>query len=164
MYKVILLAFFLITFSLFPAAAQTADRNSPDVFVAPVVEALGYSREGASFGFGVMAGAGNGIAAGIRLLYAFDTDEIYSLSLDVFMRYYFLGMDANTGIFIQPSVGMVILNTGEAVSFPSRSGSITLSMSAGWRILMTRNFFLEPAVRFGYPFLVGAGLAAGFSF
>ena len=163
-YKIVFLVFFLIILSLFPAAAQTNNSNLPDIFVAPIVEVLGYAREGASLGFGFIAGAGDGIAAGIRLLYTFDSDQVNSLSIDVFMRYYFLGMDANTGIFVQPSMGMVVLNINEAISFPSESGSITVSIAAGWRVLFQGNFFLEPFVRFGYPYMMGTGLAAGFRF
>ena len=162
--KVFLLVFLLVFLSLFPAAAQTAAQNTPDIFVAPVVEALGYARQGASMGFGVIAGTGDGIAVGIRILYAFDVDLVNSLSLDIFMRYYFLGMNANTGIFIQPSIGVVVLSVGEAVNFPSESGAITLGIAVGWRFLLSGNFFLEPIARAGYPYFFGGGLAAGFRF
>jgi hypothetical protein len=47
---------------------------------------------------------------------------------------------------------------------PSEVGTISIGLGVGWRFLLGNLFFIEPAIRGGFPYIVGAGLSAGVRF
>ena len=143
---------------------QIEEAEMQDVFVSAIAELNGYSVQGAGFGFGLAAGAGTGAAVGMKLLYSLSLSEnLQSFELDVFLRFYILGRGANTGPFIQANAGAVAYFPANADT-PSDQGSFTYSLSAGWRFLLGDRWFIEPYLRGGAPFVMGAGAYAGIRF
>ena len=158
---------FLVVFSAIPARAQTPQHpeGSPAFFAAPLVEAAGFGRRTPAIGGGFALGAGSGTAIGLRLFYAAapGRESVTMMELAVFMRLYFLGPEADRGPFAQLNVGAVIFAYKSAVvSIPAGAGSISAGIAVGWRFPFGKHWYIEPAVRAGYPYVVGAGVSAGF--
>ena len=151
---------FLFFFTAVPARAQNTEKT--DFFIAPLAEILGYSRQGPSFGGGVAVGAGNGVAIGARFLYAVDTESVNTVELAVFMRFYPGGADACTGLFVQLNAGAFVLGLHEIPFAFAKSGSISAGIAAGWRFPLGERWYMEPSVRVGYPYMLGAGVAFAF--
>jgi hypothetical protein len=99
---------------------------------------------------------------GVRLLYTVDTESVNALELAVFLRWYLLGPNASSGPFVQVNAGAAVFTHKSAVSFPAEAGSISAGFAAGWRFLLGERWYIEPAVRAGYPYIAGAGVSAGF--
>lgn len=151
----------LITFFAVPVAAQTTNTQRSDFFVAPVAEVLG-SRRSPGFGGGIAIGAGGSPAIGARMLYVIDFESFHSLEIAVFMRFYPLAPETCSGLFVQLNTGAVIFAYDKAVSVPAEIGAVSASLAAGWRFLLGEHWYVEPAVRTGYPYLIGCGVSAGF--
>jgi hypothetical protein len=141
---------------------EAAEASFPDFFIAPLAEVLGYGRKGPAFGGGLAVGAGDGVAVGARLLYAIDTESVNALELAVFVRWYLLGSKASSGPFVQVNAGAAVFAHKSAVSFPAEAGSLSADFAAGWRFPLGEHWYIEPAVRAGYPHIAGAGVSAGF--
>ena len=155
---------FLVILSAVPVHAQTEEQSAKrsGFFIAPLVEVLGYSRKGPAFGGGLAIGAGNGVAIGAHFLYTVDTELVSALELAVFMRFYLLGPEAHSGPFVQITVGAAVFALKSIVSFPAEAGTISAGLTAGWRFLLRDRWYIEPAIRAGYPYIAGAGVSAGF--
>ena len=138
--------------------------EKPDFFIAPLAEITGYSRDGISFGAGFALGAGNGVAIGARFLYAVDTESLRTMEIAVFMRFYLQGAEACTGPFIQLIAGASIHNKEHAAVPPVRAGSLSAGIAAGWRVSLSEHWYMEPAIRAGYPYIAGAGISFAFRF
>ena len=167
-------AFFLLL--AFPAFAQNtpaedtsatavaeADAGRQEYFfIAPLAEAVGYSYDSVAYGGGLSIGAGTGAAIGIKLLCFTDPEHFVFMELLFFLRFYFFGSEASTGPFIQFIGGPVIYadNSLELSGY----GNISAGLGAGWRIPLGETFYIEPAVRAGYPYIFGGGISAGFRF
>jgi len=138
-----------------------AQRSRQDFFAASFGEAVGYGYSGAAFGGGLIIGAGTGGALGLRILYAVDNENISFLEVNILARLYIFGKDAFSGPFAQLNIGPVIYEDKN----PNRPGygNISAGLTAGWRFLIGKNFFAEPSLRIGYPYLSGATVALGFS-
>ena len=169
--KIVLLffvSFFMVLFSV-SARAQTTEQpvyptEHQDFFIAPLAEVIGYGRKGPNFGGGLAIGAGSGAAIGARLLYAADTESVNALELAVFIRFYFFGPEASAGPFVQINAGTAVFARESAVSLPAQVGTISAGLAAGWRFLLGNRWYIEPAVRAGYPYISGTGVSAGFRF
>ena len=153
---------YLLTFMCFlllVSAVSAQEKPRQDFFAASFGEAVGYSYNGVAFGGGLIMGAGTGGALGLRILYVLDDLQISFLEVNVFARLYVFGRYAYSGPFVQLSAGPVMYFDTN----PDRSGygNISAGLSAGWRLLMGRRFFIEPALRIGYPYLAGGSLAIG---
>ncbi|MCL1813864.1 MAG: hypothetical protein FWG29_10155 [Treponema sp.] len=140
-------------------ANEDSRSASPDFFIAPLAEIVGYSRIGPSFGAGFALGAGNGVAIGARFLYCADTESVYTMEITVFMRFYIQGADVCTGPFAQLNAGASIFNHEHSVSPPTEVGALSAGVAAGWRFLLAERWYVEPALRFGYPYMFGVGVA-----
>jgi hypothetical protein len=175
--------FFLgIGFTVFSAVfiqAQTAEEPSPsseyiagqtntnkgsfpDFFIAPLTEVIGYSSKGLAIGGGFALGAGDGVAIGLRLLYAIDTESVSTLELAVFLRFYLLGSGVHTGPFVQVISGADIHARENDWSLSARAGAFSAGLAAGWRFLLGNRWYIEPVVRVGYPYIAGVGVSAAF--
>jgi hypothetical protein len=159
------IVFLLIILSTVVANAQTIEK--PDFFVAPLVEIIGYGMDGwPSFGAGFALGAGNGVAVGARFMYGIDTKSIHFMELAVFMRFYLQGPEANTGSFVQLNAGAAIFGFENAPTIPAKAGTVSLGIAAGWRFPLgtnaVRRWYVEPAIRAGYPYSIGAGASFAF--
>jgi len=168
-----------LVFCIFPAMAQETDQNDePAVvqeseqsaepasrghgfFIAPLTEFTGHGREKPSLGAGFALGADDGVAVGFRCLFTYELNNegANALELTVFLRWYLRGALAYSGPFIQLTAGTVLYAINESVSIPSHAGTISAGIGFGWRVPMGKYLFLEPAVRFGYPYRYGAGFA-----
>ena len=165
-FPAVYLVLFFIVLSAVSAQAQIQRQSAQrqDFFIAPLAEVLAYSRKGPTFGGGFSIGAGSGVAMGARLLYAADTESVNTLELAFFMRFYIFGSQASHGPFVQLTAGAAMFAYESALSIPADVGTISAGLAAGWRFLLGNRFYLEPAVRGGYPYIIGAGLSAGFRF
>ncbi|MDR3021022.1 MAG: hypothetical protein LBU66_09020 [Treponema sp.] len=129
-------------------------------FIASFAETIGYSYDTIAYGGGLSFMSGGGTAIGFRLLYAVNPEDYIFIEILFLLRYYFFDSQANTGPFIQFNGGPVIYayETPELTGY----GNISAGLSAGWRFLLGKNFFIEPAVRAGYPYIAGAGVSFGY--
>jgi hypothetical protein len=167
--KKIFLLILLKTLVLIPIFAQEQAVARDDMWVCPVFESNWYSISKVAFGGGAALGYGDGLAIGLKVMYCDDTNNIRTLELNFLLRFYLFSMTSkkfrNSGLFFQLNGGPVIfaedVNTME---MPAKIGTFSAGLSLGWRFLLGRTFFLEPAVRGGYPYIVGAGLSAGVRF
>ena len=119
-------------------------------------EAGAYTRHGAAVGGGMALGVAINpqFAAGLTASVFHNLDTVLSVDPKVFFRYY-IPLPAY-GLFVQAEAGCIVFfEFNEA--FPAFSGSL----SAGWRFNFAKNWYAEPAARFGYPFIWGAGVSAG---
>ena len=158
--KQILLVMLLSLFSLH-VHAQSDKR--PVIFIAPLAELSGYGLEGIAFGGGFAIGTeDDGFTIGLRLLYATDSESANSLELNFFIRYYVFTPNDHSGLFVQLNGGPVVFNYKKAVVIPSEAGEISFGFTVGWRFPLGKHFFLEPAIRGGYPYIAGGGLSAGY--
>ena len=123
-----------------------------DFFVAPLGEAAGFGWDGLSYGGGFTLGCGDGAAIGIRCLYAQDSYNFIAMELQCFLRMYF-SLNANTGPFVQISAGPVIY--ADTIPALSGYGTISAGLGAGWRFPVGKHWYIEPAIRAGYPYLIG---------
>jgi len=176
-WKYLILLF--LVFFIFPAAAQELEQiDKPEseqseeqsaeqpsrglgFFIAPLTELTGHGRESPSLGAGFAFGADDGVAVGFRCLYTFElnSESVNALELTVFLRWYLRGVSAYSGPFIQFTGGTVLYAINNSVSVPSKVGMLSAGLGFGWRIPLGKYWFLEPAVRAGYPFMYGAGVA-----
>ena len=75
-------------------------------------------------------------------------------------RYYIASFsgEPTTGFFVEAQAGGLFLFVKSRLRPTFSAGAC-----AGYR-LAVGNFYLEPGLRFGYPYIFGAGLAAGMRF
>ena len=96
---------------------------------------------------------------GIKKAYYYDFDLITVMEDTGFFRWYPLN---KFGLFIQAELGTMIYFE-DSNSSPAFQGGF----AAGWRFLFPQNsgagmnFYLEPYVRGGYPYLWGGGILMG---
>jgi len=108
------------------------------------------------------------ITIGSKNIINFSTDpeiNIVSLETQAYLRWNFLrrGTAARpTNTFVQGGLGLVAAYRGSDVQMTR--GSVMADMTAGITIPLTDRWHVEPSVRVGYPFIVGASLTAGIKF
>jgi hypothetical protein len=160
------LTFFIFPFSLFfciPVFAHEQTAVREDLWVCPVFESGLYSVSSMAIGGGMALGYGDRVAFGLKVIYWNDLEEISAWELIFLARLYFfriMGAEVpwRSGLFIQFNSGPVIFVTPPAI------GTISAGFSLGWRFLFGEHFFVEPALRAGYPYIAGAELSAGLRF
>ena len=153
-----------------PVAVQTGIVSRPppvvrhkDIFIAPFAEGLGYSRYSAAFGGGIVFGGSfNGMGIGLSLLYAQDAESFISLEGLAHFRLYLSRVKNNTGFFLQAEGGIVLFSFGQPEI--TEYWSPSAGLSAGWRFPFGKDFYVEPVIRGGYPYLFGVSLSAGLRF
>ena len=129
--------------------------------IGPEVNA--FSRDSAAIGGNLFFGLelNSKYTIGLKAAFYHNMDTVGALEPLAYFRYYLpywrpLQFD---GPFIQTELGFAVLfEDGEA--FPAFSGAVT----SGWRFNFAKQWFVEPAVRLGYPFNWGFNLTAGYSF
>jgi hypothetical protein len=155
--RVFLLILFLAAASL-SAAAQ--DRGG--FFAGGLVETAFFSAESLSFGGGLAAGYdGDGAAVGVRAAGFTDPEGVAALEACLFFRLYFPRGGTGGGFFLQLNAGPSLYHRAGQSAW---AGAVSAGVQAGWRFVFNRRFYLEPAVRAGYPYIAGAGLSAGYLF
>jgi len=167
--------FLLLCVFLFavPAFAQdaSAEEAAPvevlpkegDFWICPGFETALYSRSGLAYGGSLALGYGKGASIGLKAAYFFSSDNT-TLELNFLLRFHLRGAYAYSGPFFQFIGGSVLFADEANVGIPATTGSISAGLAFGWRFLFKDRWFIEPAIRGGYPFLGGAGLSAGVRF
>jgi hypothetical protein len=152
-----------------PAFAQHQTVLPEELWVCPVFEAAYYSDTNLAIGGGGALGYGDRVALGIKAVYWNDMNDVSSLELNFLARFYLFGLfrpetAGSSGFFVQFNGGPVIVaQHGDSVAMPSKIGTLSAGISLGWRFVFGL-FIVEPAVRAGYPYIVGGGLSAGIRF
>jgi hypothetical protein len=146
-------------FALVPLLSVSAKEG---FFIAPAVETSLFSAEKAAFGAGLAFGYDGGITMGYRALVFADPDGLVTLELCLFLRVY-LPLGRQDGFFIQAGAGPSVL-APDGVLFPPKISATSAGISLGWRFPLGSRFYIEPALRAGYPYVAGAGVSAGFRF
>jgi len=148
-------------------ALDTANSSSKreNLWVGPGAEIAMYSISGAAFGGSLAIGYGNGAAIGLKTAYLINADgKITTLELNFLLRLYFHGKVSCSGPFIQLNGGPVFFADDSSLSLPSGLGAVSAGASSGWRFLMGQYFYVEPAIRVGYPYIAGIVLSGGIHF
>ncbi|GHV39762.1 hypothetical protein AGMMS49546_12400 [Spirochaetia bacterium] len=162
------------------AAEKAAPKETPPENKARAPQ-LGAGTESFSFGLGGEANLlsnskriGVGIAgtaeyrinrrigAGVRAAASYDFKEIMAEELGFFARLYFLSPPLQRlNPFVEMGIGAVIMEQikeGEALKWKTQ---VMAGLGLGLRIEISQ-FYLEPYIRGGVPFLAGAGLIFGY--
>jgi len=164
--SIIILIFFLLTFSAVTAQAQNTAESSSNqylFFVAPIAE-VNMQGWDISYGGGLSIGGGDGVTIGTNIYYFFDSNNINILEITIFMRFFILGNNVNYGPFFQLITGTVIYERDNFTSIPADIGSMSVGVGFGWRFLLANRWFAEPAIRAGYPYILGMGVSTGILF
>lgn len=154
---------FLALLVLFPsltifAGEETADRE--DFWISAGADAAMFSISSFAFGGGLALGYGKGVSVGFKAAWFIDgAREVKTLEFNVLLRWFILG--ASSGPFLQLNAGPVFFAKNTSMKIPSEFGVISAGLSFGWRFRFGRFWFVEGAVRGGYPFIAGAGIFAG---
>ncbi|MCL2185274.1 MAG: hypothetical protein FWB86_05390 [Treponema sp.] len=119
-----------------------------------------YIVSGLAFGGSFSFGFGSGITIGFKMSWFFNEEDIDTLEINVLLRFYLL-KPGDRGPFLQLSGGPSLYNHKGEFSIPSGSGTINGGMSFGWRFVFKNRLFVEPSIRGGYPYLIGANVSAG---
>ena len=153
---------FVLLLCFMPPCARAADGSGrEDFFIAPKAEALMYSQNGVSAGGGFSMGYGSGTAMGLSLLYAIDPGKYGVVEMLFFLRIFLVGSMPSMGPFLQINAGPVLFTSGTIGTVREGIGTVSAGIGAGWRFPLGRYWFIEPAVRAGYPYIAGAGVQAG---
>lgn len=128
-----------------------ANKNSISV-VAPAA--------GISFDYSIL----RRLSLGAKVLISYDFAEkdnsIYALEPLAFARWYVVSPsgEPSAGLFVEAQGGGELLFVNSQFKFsPSAGGAIGFRIASG-------NFYFEPFLRGGYPYIFGAGINAGFRF
>jgi len=119
-----------------------------------------YSQHGYAYGGSFTFGYGAGSAIGVKASCYFNEEGIDTVELNFLLRFYFLRM-AYKGPFFQLMGGPALFNRTGDFTIPSNSGMLSAGLCLGWRFVLAERFYIEPAVRGGYPYLLGATVSAG---
>jgi hypothetical protein len=168
--KITFLLILISALGIIPASAQNKSALPEDMWVCPVLESGFYSFSNPALGSGAALGYGDKVAFGFKVLYWNDFNDLRSLELNFLARFYLPGLfrstaAASSGLFVQFNGGPVFFARDEnSIAMPSEVGTFSAGLSLGWRFLFGRFFFVEPAVRAGYPYIIGAGVSGGVRF
>jgi hypothetical protein len=117
------------------------------------------TREGSAFGGSLSIGVDldHQFSLGLKAVFSSNMDTVTTLEPAAFFRYY-LPLKIS-GLFAQAELGTAIFfEDGE--SYPAFLGGLAF----GWRLNMGKNWYIEPTIRGGYPFVWGVGILAGLRF
>jgi len=165
----LVLCVFLIAIPTFAQSTEAVEElvappsESGDFWICPGFETALYSRFGVAFGGSLALGYGKGASLGLKAVYFVSPDNT-TLELNFLFRMYLRGAHVFSGPFLQFTGGPTLFADNTMVDFPTTTGSISAGLSFGWRFLFRDRWFVEPAIRAGYPFLAGGGLSAGIRF
>ena len=124
-------------------------------------EASAHTRAGVAVGGGLLVGLdiNQQLAAGLKAAYYHNLDTVMTVEAQAFFRYTLPWPEGPGGPFVQAELGSDLFFENSEL-FPAISGGLSL----GWSFVFAENWFVEPAGRFGYPYIWGATLTAGYKF
>jgi len=143
---------------------ESSGRKGADFWIGIGGEVSMYSYLGLAYGGSFALGYGSGSSIGLKATWFFNEEGIDTLELNLLLRLYFFGRDAYSGPFIQLLGGPSLYNRSGNFSVPSTSGMFSAGLGFGWRFVFFDRLYVEPAVRGGYPYVLGAGISAGIRF
>jgi hypothetical protein len=103
----------------------------------------------------------NIFAGGIKLGFSHNFDRIKVVESEAFFRWYFFDLP-EIRFFAQADLGASVIMEEVPEDIRVRP-AVMGGFSGGVRFLLG-NWYLEPFIRGGYPFVWGAGLSAGYRF
>jgi hypothetical protein len=153
-------------FLLFCVSAFAADGEfeKGDFWLCPSGEAALYNPYGFSYGYGFALGYGRGTSIGLKAVWFPESNGVSVLEVNCLIRFYFSGNKAYSGTFLQFIGGPALFFGEDGFFIPARVGAYSIGVGFGWRILLFDRVYLEPYVRAGYPYILGAGLSIGVRF
>jgi len=155
----------LFIFSVsFTFGEEGASGVKDDFWISLGADAAFYDFEGLTFGGSFSLGYGTGTLVGLKLVWYITGEIINTLELNFILRFYLLGANVYWGPYLQFMGGPSLFNRSGDFSVPSYSGSFSAGAGFGWRFIFGDRWFLEPALRFGYPYFAGFGISAGVRF
>lgn len=104
------------------------------------------------------------MAVGTKTLISYDclsrNVSIFTVEPLIFVRYYLVSHQGEpcTGIFLEAQGGATVIKVDDMIKT-----SFSVAGSVGYRFGINR-LYIEPVIRGGYPFIVGAGLSIGVRF
>ena len=143
---------------------ETSGKKRQDIWLSLGADVSMYSTEGFSYGGSFAFGFGSGSSIGVKASYFFNEEGIDTLETCFLLRFYMLGRNSYSGPFLQFMGGVSLFNRSGNFAIPSNSGALSAGFCFGWRFLFADRWFLEPAVRGGYPYLFGGAISAGIRF
>jgi len=165
LFSIVFCVFFPIVSGRGPLFALDRTDEREDLWVCPGAEIALYSISSMAYGGGLALGYGNRASIGIKAAYLLDAgSQLSTLEINFLFRLYFLRAAVCSGPFIQINGGPAFIAKDSNLSVPSEFGTISAGLSLGWRFLLGRYVYIEPVIRGGYPYIVGAGLFAGVHF
>jgi len=160
--KVLFLFVLFAVFSAFAVCAEEGGRE--DLWLAAAAEMNIYGIDSPAFGGGLVFGYGTGTSIGIKTAWFISTEGIGTMEICFLFRYYLQGISSFSGPFLQLTAGTAIFSrSGETLAIHSELGAFSIGFNFGWRFLFGR-WYVEPAVRAGYPYILGLGAYAGIRF
>jgi hypothetical protein len=164
----VLRGFSLFLFLLLAVTATVRPDEKGEFFVGTTAQTAFYSVDAAAFGGGAVFGYSFDIGAiGVTLDYLADTGGLTTYAPGLFVRFYLplAFIDAadrfRSGPFLQFGLGPTFHTRDPRIPPDAVTGTVAAGLSAGWRVLLGRRWYIEPALRGGTPFLVGAGVTGG---
>jgi hypothetical protein len=109
----------------------------------------------ASSWFSASLGLGRYFSAGLKAGYSSNFSAIDTLEMAALGRWYFLSREKSR-LFVHLELGADLILYEEKI-YPAFLGGL----GAGWRFHLGR-WYLEPALRLGYPYIWGGGLGFGY--
>jgi hypothetical protein len=111
------------------------------------------------------------LMVGSKIGVSYSTDQIVTFEGQVYLRWNFLHLgkvqEKKVNIFIQGGLGMLAAYRGEDTPFSDVTmtrGSLMADAALGVTIPLNPRWHIEPAVRGGYPHIVGGGITVGYKF
>ncbi|MCL2184981.1 MAG: hypothetical protein FWB86_03880 [Treponema sp.] len=140
--------------------------KSEEFWFCPSAEIALYSEYSFSYGAGFAIAFGKKTSFGLKGIFFFDEANVLDvLELHILLRLYLFKGTSNNGPFFQLTGGPAIFFPREfEIVLPAQIGMFSACLSFGWRFILGKNFFIEPQVRGGYPFLAGGSVSAGLRF
>ncbi|MCL2805848.1 MAG: DUF3575 domain-containing protein [Treponema sp.] len=127
-------------------------------------DAAMYSQAGYAFGGSFALGYGKRTSIGFKAAWYFiNEDNIDTIELNLLLRFYFFRAGYH-GPFVQLMGGPSLYNRTGTFSLPATSGMISAGLSIGWRFVLFNRWYIEPSIRGGYPYMLGATVATGVRF
>jgi hypothetical protein len=105
--------------------------------------------------FSASLNLGRSFAVGLRTGYSYNFSDITTLEAAALGRWYLLSSEKSR-LFVQLEAGADLIFY-EQKTTPAVLGGL----AAGWRFHLGRRWYLESALRAGYPFIWGGGLGLG---
>ncbi|MDR0403621.1 MAG: hypothetical protein LBH35_08555 [Treponema sp.] len=153
----------LAVFSVLLLAVSAPSVSAQDgFFIAPALETALFSAEKAAVGAGLAFGYDGGVTMGYRTLVFVDPDSVVTLEFCLFLRVY-LPPGRRDGLFVQAAAGPSVFARHTPL-IPPKVSATSAGVGVGWRFPLANSLYIEPTLRLGYPYIIGAGVSAGYRF